>query len=341
MDIEVANRASAVRTRSLIHRIIQELGAHEFFMLLFAAFFVVVALAAHSVVREWPQVLYRMLGVSIAIAIVNWWSSAKEGRRESAFKTFYIIPLVPIYFKTAEFISHSLHGRDYDSLLIAADRMLFGVNPTQWLAQHFPTWPALTEYLMICYSLFYFLPIAVAIELYVRAKKSERMQAESSDREQLRKILFIIVYGFLLSYASYFLLPSIGPRFTVHDFFNLSRELPGLWVTDGIRSLLNRGENIQPWMGMQDILRCVTRDAFPSGHADITLLSILLAFEFKTRVRWPIAIIGSSLIFATVYLRYHYVIDVIGGVVLAIVTLYTWEWVRDRMIDLKARLMVR
>src|SRR5438445_6134498 len=91
-------------------------------------------------------------------------------------------------------------------------------------------------------------------------------------------------------------------------------------------------------MTLPQILGVVSRDAFPSGHTDITLLSILLAFKFQTRVRWFVAVIGASLIFSTVYLRYHYVIDVIGGAVLALITLYTWEWVRDRTLAVKRTL---
>ncbi len=91
---------------------------------------------------------------------------------------------------------------------------------------------------------------------------------------------------------------------------------------------------------MAEILRHVTRDAFPSGHTDMTLLTLILAFQLRSRFRWVLCVIGSSLIFATVYLRFHYVIDVFAGGVLALVTIYTWEWVRERMIVLQ-RLAVR
>jgi membrane-associated phospholipid phosphatase len=40
-----------------------------------------------------------------------------------------------------------------------------------------------------------------------------------------------------------------------------------------------------------------------------------------------------------VYLRYHYVVDVLAGAVLAIITLYTWEWVRDRMLALQSKMI--
>jgi membrane-associated phospholipid phosphatase len=112
--------------------------------------------------------------------------------------------------------------------------------------------------------------------------------------------------------------------------------LPGFYLTDVFRYILNSGENIDKTMPMTTILTNVTRDAFPSGHVDITVLTMLLAFKFKARIRWVILVLGLSLIFSTVYLRYHYVIDVIGGALFAIVTLYTWEFVESKVMRVRA-----
>ena len=55
-------------------------------------------------------------------------------------------------------------GRDFDDLLIAADRWLLGTDPTQWLARF--SHPGLTELLQIAYTLFYAYFIIVGVELY-------------------------------------------------------------------------------------------------------------------------------------------------------------------------------
>jgi membrane-associated phospholipid phosphatase len=340
--VSVRDRASA--SRSISARIISEISPQEMVMLFFAAIFVAIAMIAHERVTLWPRVLFVMAAAAFVIALVNLWSSGSPVRSLGAFKTFYIAPLIPVFFKTAELISFPLHGRDYDSALIAADRMIFGVNPTQWIAQHIGTivpvrlLSSLTEYMMFCYSLFFFLPTAVAIELFLKARKKERNGIHAEERGKVDKIFFIVAYGFLLSYAAYFLFPAVGPRFTLHNFLDISTDLPGVLFTDTIRSALDRGENILKGMSLAEALHAVTRDAFPSGHADITLITIILAFEFRAKIRYIVAILGASLIFATVYLRYHYVVDLIGGAILAMITLYTWQWLRDRMIGLKTRL---
>jgi len=79
-------------------------------------------------------------------------------------------------------------GRDYDDVLIAADRWLFGVDPTHWLMQFSTPW--VTEILQIAYTLFYVLFLLIGIELYRR-----------TDKDPFHFFMFTCVYGFFLSYV--------------------------------------------------------------------------------------------------------------------------------------------
>lgn len=327
-------------------RILCELAPHEILILVCGLLFDIISIVAAARVTQWPEVLLQTFLSAVVIGGLCYWAAStgtlrEEGRWPRRVRLVYLFPMIWWYFRIAGMISFPLHGHDFDNLLIAADRSIFGVNPTWWLFDHFPHWPALTEYLMICYSMFYFLPLALAFELYLRAYHDRgHPDRESLGARQLDQLVFVIVYGFFLSYVCYFFLPAIGPRFTLHNFADLSKDLPGIWLTEPFRAIVNSGEGILPGMPMPEILRHVTRDAFPSGHTDMSLLTILLAFQLRSRLRWVLLAIGSSLIFATVYLRFHYVIDVIAGAVLALVTLYTWQWMRERMVALQ-RLVVR
>jgi membrane-associated phospholipid phosphatase len=323
-----------------LHRIFRHIGATELFMVVFSVFLMAVAIIGSSVVSAWLDVTARMVAMLSLILAVNYAMRDKLTGWKRAFKIFYISPLVPIYFKTAELISYPLHGRDFDDMLIGLDRMLTGVDPTSWLSAHLSLPPVAIDYLQVCYSLFYFLPVALGIELYRRAMRREREgQFAPPELTQLHELLFLVVYGFLLSYAAYFLLPSVGPRFTLHDFHLIDRELPGAFLAHPLRDMLNRGENVMPGMTVDVARRVVTRDAFPSGHTDITLLTMLLAFRYKARMRWVLLVLGSSLIFATVYLRYHYVVDVIGGALLMVITLAAYPWFAARMQGLRDRIL--
>ena len=58
-------------------------------------------------------------------------------------------------------------------------------------------------------------------------------------------------------------------------------------------------------------------DAFPSGHTALSL--IFLAFGWRLFPRWrvPLAVLVAGIVFSTVYLSLHYVVDVVAGVLLA------------------------
>lgn len=134
------------------------------------------------------------------------------------------------------------------------------------------------------------------------------------------------------------ILPSVGPRFTLHEFSQLPMEMPGLWMTDFFRYLIDSGENISKTMTSAEAMKYVTRDAFPSGHTMMTFITMLLAIKYKTRSRWIINFFGIGLIFATVLLRYHYVIDVLAGLIFALIALYTAPFVTRILLRWNAKL---
>src|SRR3990172_6848305 len=216
---------------------------------------------------------------------------------------WYIIPLILITFKEIYFMVKPIRVYDYDNLFIAIDRWMFGTDPTHLLYKI--ATPLLTEILQIIYGMFYLLPIILGLVL-LRKKKYVKMDFA----------MFIIIYGFCLSYLGYFMLPGIGPRFTLHNFFTINEELPGLLLTNFLRDLVNSGESIPP--GTLNPAEVVQRDIFPSGHTMITLIVIYLSVRLNSRSRYFFVPVGSLLIFSTVYLWYHYVIDLIGGLIFMI-----------------------
>jgi membrane-associated phospholipid phosphatase len=133
----------------------------------------------------------------------------------------------------------------------------------------------------------------------------------------------MIVYGFYLSYIGYFSLPGVGPRFTLHDFSLLETELPGLFLTNALRAIINAGESIP--LIKEHAIDVVQRDVFPSGHTQLTMIVMALGFRYKLKSRWVLLGFGSLLIVATVYLRYHYVVDLVAGALLAWFTLWTGD----------------
>lgn len=246
----------------------------------------------------------------ILIAIVFWFADMDAKNGNKIWRTihfYYVVPVIFITFKEIYVLLSALHSSDYDNLLIAADRFLLGGDPTVFLYQIAN--PILTELLQIAYGTFFIIPIMLGVEFHIK-----------KNILKLNYVIFLVVFGFFLSYLGYFLLPAVGPRFTLHEFEMTNIELPGLFLTNILREIVNAGESIPS--GTPNPIEFVQRDVFPSGHTQMTLIVMYLAVKLKSKNKIFFLIDGSLLIFATVYLRYHYVIDLLGGFVFMLASIY-------------------
>jgi membrane-associated phospholipid phosphatase len=274
------------------------------FALLLSAFNLVFSNKVH----EWANLILINISVSAGIVLLARAAKVSKSRLIRFIYDWYPGLIVFFSFKEMHVIIQSLARKDYDDLLIAIDRWLFGVNPTAWLAQF--SSPLLTEILQIAYASFYLIMLMLGAELYAR-----------KDGEKFSYTLFTLVYGFFLSYIGYLIVPGVGPRFTLHDFNALNIDLPGLYVTDALRDFINAGESIPK--GVANAMQFAQRDVFPSGHTQMTLIVMFLAAKYKLTSRYVLYLFGTLLIAATVYLRYHYVIDLIGGALFMWFTVWT------------------
>lgn len=304
--------------------LINNLNPIDLIVVVFYLLLSVINVIFHYRIEGWfTFVLLNFLLIFFVFALA--WLDEKNGKVIiSQLRYWYLVPLIFITFKELYFLVQPIRQTDYDHILIAIDRFLFGVNPTE--ALYSISFPLLTELLQIVYGTFFFLPVILAIDLLLNGRLKE-----------LEYEAFIIVLGFFLSYLGYLFVPAIGPRFTLHDFTLINEELPGLFLTNYLRDIVNAGESITS--GAANAAEIVQRDVFPSGHTQMTVLVMYLSYKLRTKTRYFFYINGSLLVFSTVYLRYHYVVDVIGGLIFVVLTLllgkplFNW-WQRKRNKDI-------
>ena len=283
------------------------LYAIDVLVILFATFLTILNLLFINRIESWAEHVFLNTLLIIFILIISEIDKKKKTFFWTQLHYWYILPIIFFSFKEIYYMVKPIAGADCDHYLIAIDKFIFGLNPTQFLHQ-FST-PFITEVLQISYSTFFFLPIILIVELQL---KKETLNFKFA--------AFTIVLGFILSYIGYFLVPAVGPRFTLHNFELTNIELPGLWLTNSLREIINTGESIPT--GTINPIAVVQRDVFPSGHTQMTLIVMFFAYKFRLHFRHVFYVVGSLLIIATVYLRYHYVIDAIGGLIFMILTIY-------------------
>lgn len=280
--------------------------------IVFYLFLIFLALIfSHHLKFWWLIVVFNLLLISFIIYVAVKWEVVGNPEVFSVrrfVREWYLVPFILLTFKEIYFFIHPLNLPDYDWILIKIDYIIFGAHPTYVLDKI--SNPVLTEILQIAYSTFYFLPIILGYDFYRRG-----------EIDKYRYVMATVVYGFYLSYIGYLLVPAIGPRFTLHDFAKLDEELPGLFLTKPLRWIINTGESIPP--GVPNPADYAQRDAFPSGHTQLTLVVMYLSVVLKSKTKYFLIPTGILLIFSTVYLRYHYVIDLIAGFLFAVFTVAT------------------
>jgi len=328
----VNNHIAAIKNHArplveLVRHVTQYLHSADILMLGFVSVLTVINMFFSSRIPRWG------LMVSVNFVVTGFIIWLGFARHRCGYKIlryihdWYVVVMVFVSFKELYFIIKPIHfGRDYDDILIAVDRWLFGVDPTQWLMQFATPW--LTEILQVAYTAFYLLFLILGYEIYRR-----------KNFDMFHFFMFTCVYGFFLSYLGYLFLPAVGPRFTLHDFSTLDSNLPGLWLTPSLRWFVNWGESVRMNVPNVVAMASAQRDVFPSGHTMMTLVLMNLSARAHARTRWIIYITGTLLIVATVYERYHYVIDLIGGALFAAFCILTsrrlYHFTRDTLLTLE------
>ncbi len=294
--------------KSFLHN----LKAYDLVVVVFFTFLTTINIIFHSRIELWLNLIILNLFVITFAFFLAFMEEKFKNKFWVSVHYWYIAPLILVTFKELNFLIRPIRVTDYDLLFIKIDRFILHTDPTRFLAQL--SFPLLTEVLQIIYGMFYFLPIILAIAL-LRKKRYVAMDYA----------VFIVIYGFYLSYLGYFALPGIGPRFTLHNFANINNDLPGLFLTNFVREMVNLGESLTA--NTPNPAAVVQRDVFPSGHTMLTLIVMYLSVKLKSRSKYFLVPVGTLLIFSTVYLWYHYVIDLVGGALLMIFCVWSGKYI--------------
>ena len=296
----------------IIKTFLVKLKAYDLIVVVFYLFLTIINLTFNYDIEHWFLWTLANLAIISLTFTIAYFENKNNSKFWRVIHYWYIAPLILLTFKELYYLIEPIRHQDYDWLFIEIDRWMFGTDPTKFLLKY--SFPLLTEILQIVYSMFYFLPLILGLALL----KDRRYVA-------LDFAVFSIIYGFYLSYLGYFIIPGVGPRFTLHNFAMLNKELPGIYLTNFLRELIDIGESIPN--GTVHAQMLVQRDVFPSGHTMITLIVMYLAVRLKSRTRYFFIPIGTLLIFATVYLWYHYVIDLIGGLLFMIFSMWSGKYI--------------
>ena len=184
-----------------------------------------------------------------------------------------------------------VNPHDVHLYLAELDRDLFGVIPAVW-AERFIT-PGRTEVMSFLYANFFWIAPSTSVILLWRRRWPE-----------FRAATLGVMVCFYLGYFLYLAFPAAPPRLVlVYEFKRNLAGYPQLFSSLSARAF--------------ELLPVDSRAAFPSLHAAVSLAAMVYAWRYLRWWFWVLLPFCVGLWASTVYLRHHYVVDLLAGWALA------------------------
>ena len=185
-----------------------------------------------------------------------------------------------------------------DAKLIAADYWLTGVHPTVWLEQL--ATPARNDFMQFAYLTYFTYLLVVGGVLYYR-----------KDWRGYWSVMTYSAVGYAIGYAIAIFFPIESPWFSMAGAWH--GQLQGGPFTAAINFIEHFGR--------------VRGAAFPSEHVAGSVAALWGAWRHRRWLFWVMVPLVICMCVSTVWGRYHYVVDVFGGMVTGTLGYVIGSWV--------------
>lgn len=283
----------AVRER-VLHRV-AVLGFDLVLLMAMALLLVVSVFALGGNVRLYQaSVLLPMFCMGLTLVLKAWrepWKWREDIRR--ILRDWVPFLFVVFIYENLHDVAGQVTTFDFAVPLNRWDIAIFGIEPTIWVQKFFT--PIATDLLSVSYGLYFALPLFLMLLLSLWDRRFD-----------VRHVALCLSLVFMMGFVGYVFLPASPPRYFIEHLYTDPPRLYGLF-------LFNRLQ------GAWDGLSVISGGAFPSLHVGISTVALIYAWRYRNLNRMfrillyayiPLAI---SLWFSTVYLRHHWVIDIVAG----------------------------
>lgn len=224
------------------------------------------------------------------------------------------LPLIfPMFYAELEYLGliYFPFEGSLDPALISLEKWIFGFQPSIVWSRAWP-WPWFHELMEFAYFSYYFLAAAY-VWLVMRMPGPDPEYRWDALRDFVRDLSVTM----LICYTLYTLFPAWGPK-----YFRLGYvAVGGGPFTAIMHHIHDKG--------------AILGAAFPSSHVAASLVPWWHTWKRFPRHRWWMTTLFVLLCMSTVYNRYHYVVDVIAGLLLGTLVMYAGarlgDTARDRL----------
>jgi len=206
-----------------------------------------------------------------------------------------------------------------DPIVIGWDQDLFGCQPSLVLMQKMP-FLLVSEMFYAAYFSYYLMIGGIGLALYLR------------NRRAFFHYVSVVSFVFYVCYLIYIFVPVIGPPvfFRTDLGYRLQPELQSLVPAEGFPQAVQAGPFYKLMKWIYRVFEAPGA-AIPSSHVAIALCTVYFSFRYLRSIRWPHLVLALLLCGATVYCRYHYVVDVLAGIATAALLIPIGNWLQAKL----------
>jgi len=173
-------------------------------------------------------------------------------------------------------------------MLEKTEAYIFGLQPSVIFSELFAN-KVFSELMYFSYFSFYLLIICFTLAVFFKSK------------DKFIEGVFRLSASLYIFYIIFVIFPSAGPQF----YFSFpDNTLPDAYVFNNIMLLI------------QELAEQPT-GAFPSSHVGVSVIVLMLSRKILPVFYKLALIVVFLLILSTVYIKAHYLVDVIGGIIIA------------------------
>lgn len=252
-----------------------------------------------------PHLMVR-LGIFVLIGVLAYSQTKSNLKWIKLLHLIYPLLLLAYLFKETAYLNHLFYPHFFDPWIVSGEERIFGFLPAVVFSKKFSAaW--FSELLNFGYFFYYFLTIGIALLFYFRYP------------EETERIVFIVITSLFIYYLIFIFFPTEGPIYYLQAPLNER-------VHSGFFSNL---------VNLADRLGDGRTGAFPSSHVGMAVIYVILIYRRFPKLFWFVAFIAVLICFATVYIKAHYFLDVISGLLSAPVIFFISNWLYNRFLTSK------
>ena len=266
-----------------------------------------------------------LIGAHVVLLLLVHQLVGVSGRRRVGggldfLRHFYPVILYAAFYRESGMLSQMFVSGYLDPVIIRWEQALFGFQPSMEFMAALP-WLPVSELFYASYFSYYVMIGGVGLALFFRR------------REAFFHYVSVLSFVFYVCYLIYIFLPVIGPRL-------FARSLGGFTLPPDVQALVAPGllafppqVTHGPFFRIMALIYEVFEApgaALPSSHVAASICTLWFSFRYRLRIRHVHLVMVTLLCFSTIYCRYHYVIDVLAGLLTVAVLVPLGNWLFNR-----------